>query len=482
MAIINGDVDMVATAVENAVYGSVSMVTHNTLKVARSYVAKIINDLLRHDVIASLSEDDFMGAIAGTSINPAGTDGLYTFTVILSKGRVSQTTETLYLVIEATQLTVPDPDAEEHRRLLEEAAQAINDAEYAFESAIDAIAMTQSIFDSFEKASNYVQNVVDGCLPPGVAVLFVDGPFNTAVAGDAANMAGTDGDYTFTVTFSNSLCTSFPIMKTLTIKATPFVIPVMSPQPQPIPPGPGPGPGPNVSNGNAVLFTTPTPTPTPKPTAKSAQGTSQQSSQQSNRAGQIDSINGEAPKAGFEFSDIAGHWSMEWVIKAVEAGLVSGYDDGTFRPDNNITRAEYTKLVIEAFDIRVNGAATMFEDVIGHWAEPYINEAANTYLIVGVGDGMFEPDAALTREDAITILLRILTYSNAEIAEASQSIDYFDASDISGYARTAVNRLSQSGIVSGDARGYFYPQANLKRSEAVKLIVASLELAKMIIL
>jgi hypothetical protein len=64
---------------------------------------------------------------------------------------------------------------------------------------------------------------------------------------------------------------------------------------------------------------------------------------------------------------------------------------------------------------------------------------------------------------------------NASKGDADYVIQFVDAGDISGYAREAVGRLSKAGIVSGNDRGYFAPQANLTRAEAVKLIVASLD-------
>jgi hypothetical protein len=171
------------------------------------------------------------------------------------------------------------------------------------------------------------------------------------------------------------------------------------------------------------------------------------------------------------------------VVKAAEIGFASGYEDGTFKPDVSVTRAEFTKLIvaafgIEAFNIRLGGSKTKFTDTVGHWAEPYIMEAAIANLIVGIGGELFDPDSTITREDAITILLRVLTFINVDTGGSVNSIDFIDAGDISGYAREAVGRLSRLGVVSGDDRGCFAPLARLTRAEAVKLIVASLDVSE----
>jgi hypothetical protein len=160
---------------------------------------------------------------------------------------------------------------------------------------------------------------------------------------------------------------------------------------------------------------------------------------------------------------------------AFELGFISGYEDGQFRPDNPVTRAEYTKIVLEAFEIRFGKTDTVFSDTVGHWAELYINEAAAKHLIVGVGEDRFEPDLPLARQDAATILLRVLTYLNVELVDSGAGIEFLDASDISGYARAAVSRMSKAGIISGDENGCFSPFDYLTRAEAVKLIVATLD-------
>ena len=191
------------------------------------------------------------------------------------------------------------------------------------------------------------------------------------------------------------------------------------------------------------------------------------------KAGGGSGIN-KQPANAAALSDIAGHWSEKWVLRAVEIGCVSGYPDGTFRPDTPVTRAEFTKLVMEAAGIVSEGPGMSFADTTGHWAEAHIDAAAGAGFILGVGGGMFDPDKTITREDAVTILARVIAYPSHDVTSGGGAGKAFkDAGEICDYARKAVNALSAMGIVEGDASGYFAPHANLTRAEAVKLIIAT---------
>ena len=180
------------------------------------------------------------------------------------------------------------------------------------------------------------------------------------------------------------------------------------------------------------------------------------------------------PATAAALSDIAGHWAEKWVLKAVGEGFVTGYPDGTFRPDRPVTRAEFTKLNIEAFGIMpdVADADISFSDVAGHWAESYIKNAAAKGLILGVGENRFEPDRTIAREEAATILSRVITRLADDFIPDGAAKEFKDADEISGYAREAVDALSAMGVAEGDGGGRFAPSASLTRAEAVKLIVA----------
>ena len=114
-----------------------------------------------------------------------------------------------------------------------------------------------------------------------------------------------------------------------------------------------------------------------------------------------------------DFSDVdASDWYNMAVSTATAAGIFEGYDDGTFGPDKPITRAEFATIASRFSSLEYNGEP-MFTDIAGHWAEEGINRAAVTGWVNGYDDGTFRPENAITRAEAITLINRVL-YRNID--------------------------------------------------------------------
>ena len=108
------------------------------------------------------------------------------------------------------------------------------------------------------------------------------------------------------------------------------------------------------------------------------------------------------------FTDVkAADWFNNAISTMSNAGIVNGYPDGSFNPNGNITRAEFAAMAIRFFqDAKVG--PSKFSDTIGHWAEEAINKAQAQGLITGYPDGTFRPDEPITRAEAMTIMNRVL--------------------------------------------------------------------------
>ncbi|MGZ9586838.1 S-layer homology domain-containing protein, partial [Paenibacillus marinisediminis] len=108
------------------------------------------------------------------------------------------------------------------------------------------------------------------------------------------------------------------------------------------------------------------------------------------------------------FSDVeATRWSNKYISTMQNAGIIEGYPDGSFHPFRSITRAEFAAIAarFDKLDERPN---TMFSDISGHWAEKYIASAANKGWIKGYPDGTFKPDQYITRAEAMTFINSVL--------------------------------------------------------------------------
>lgn len=108
------------------------------------------------------------------------------------------------------------------------------------------------------------------------------------------------------------------------------------------------------------------------------------------------------------YSDVSvNNWFNNAVCTLSNAGIISGYPDGSFQPNGKITRAEFATIASRFFDVTVSGADA-FPDISGHWARQYINEAAAIGIVTGYEDGTFRPQKLITRAEAMTMVNRTL--------------------------------------------------------------------------
>ena len=107
------------------------------------------------------------------------------------------------------------------------------------------------------------------------------------------------------------------------------------------------------------------------------------------------------------YSDVAaGSWYNNAISTMSNAGIVNGYPDGTFRPDAPITRAEMAKMI--SLFAKLDKTEDRFTDIAGHWAEAYIKLAAGNGWIEGYPDGSFKPQQSITRAETMTMINRVL--------------------------------------------------------------------------
>jgi hypothetical protein len=177
-----------------------------------------------------------------------------------------------------------------------------------------------------------------------------------------------------------------------------------------------------------------------------------------------------APVSAQLFSDVpASFWASHSIYELYGLGVVSGYPDGTFRPDGNITRAEFSVILVKAYKLPFTGA-NVFDDTAGHWAGDYVGAAYAAGVVSGYSENSFGPDDPITREQ-----MAVLIGKAAGIEAAAPEITFMDSDEISAWAREVLTAVAQSGIMQGYPEGTFYPQRNATRAEAVTVIVNALK-------
>lgn len=107
-------------------------------------------------------------------------------------------------------------------------------------------------------------------------------------------------------------------------------------------------------------------------------------------------------------------WAKGYVATAIKEGIIKGYEDGTIQPKRTITRGEMVAIIVRMLGIQVEGAKAEFKDVNESlWSAPYISVATELGFVNGYEDGTFKPDKGITRAEAFTISNRVLTFVDA---------------------------------------------------------------------
>lgn len=177
-----------------------------------------------------------------------------------------------------------------------------------------------------------------------------------------------------------------------------------------------------------------------------------------------------------DFIDLSdAEWAKDSIKKLAGDGIVSGYEDNSFKPNKEVTREEFITLIIRAFKLYDQNAECEFGDVSqDDWCYQYIASAAENDIISGFEDGSFGKGSSVSRQDAATILFRACRANSIYLNGAKS--DFTDNDEISEYAQEAIEALYSSGIVSGFEDGSVRPKAPLTRAQAVKMIELILSL------
>lgn len=173
-------------------------------------------------------------------------------------------------------------------------------------------------------------------------------------------------------------------------------------------------------------------------------------------------------KLSVTLKDISGHWAEANIKKLVALGAISGYPDGTFIPDSTITRAEFAAVLVKAFHLEAKGGK-VFSDTANHWAKDFIAAVASLGIVSGYPDGNFGPDEFITREQ-----MAVMTVKAAGLAGTAPELTFTDTRDISDWALEAVAVSTDSGIMKGYPDNTVRPGGSATRAEAVTVILNAL--------
>ncbi len=184
--------------------------------------------------------------------------------------------------------------------------------------------------------------------------------------------------------------------------------------------------------------------------------------------------NSNSNSTSLSFTDVADNfWGRDYIYDMASKGVVNGYPDSTFRPNNNVTRADFIIMLLRGMGIDISKAPqSNFTDV--NTAKYYANAigiAKDMGIASGNGDGTFSPESNITRQDMMILAKKALEIKtgSALTGDASVLEQFSDKADISPYAVDSLAAMVSEGIVNGMGDG-IAPKANTTRVQAVVII------------
>lgn len=178
-------------------------------------------------------------------------------------------------------------------------------------------------------------------------------------------------------------------------------------------------------------------------------------------------------KSNISFSDVSNQWFAKDVTLLANKHLVKGVKENTFAPNQTLTRAEFAAMIVRALGLPedVNKGVSFSDVKATDWHAGYVGAAAKAGIINGVGDGRFNPNGFVTRQEIAKMVVAAIQYAGGNLSAADKAAlaKFSDASKVSSWAVDAVAIAATKGILLG-ADGKLNPQGNSTRAEAATFI------------
>jgi hypothetical protein len=172
--------------------------------------------------------------------------------------------------------------------------------------------------------------------------------------------------------------------------------------------------------------------------------------------------------------DISGNWAEEHIIALVQQGVLGGYPDGSFRPNETVTRAEFAKMTAKAFNLSETKKLP-FQDVKDHWAADAISAVYAADLMQGVDDRSFQPERHVSRAEVTAVVMRFM---GLDQLLSSDELDHLTFSDVepTHWAAGSIDAADRLDILPPYFSGRFQPDAAATRAETAALLANTLRL------
>jgi hypothetical protein len=179
------------------------------------------------------------------------------------------------------------------------------------------------------------------------------------------------------------------------------------------------------------------------------------------------------------FGDVNHPWAQEAIGALAAREIINGVGENLFDPDASVTREQFAKMVVTMFDVLDSSAPLNFSDVdASGWSAAYIATAQKLGIVTGYEDNTFRPNQTITREEMSTILYRAAKNLGVNITPVKEGVTFTDDASIQSWAKEAVSEMQKAGILQGVGDNMFDPANNASRAQAAvaiyNMFVASL--------
>ena len=178
-----------------------------------------------------------------------------------------------------------------------------------------------------------------------------------------------------------------------------------------------------------------------------------------------------------QFADVKmNDWYYKYLVNLKDTGIVNGFDDGNFYPQNLVKREEFLKMLVIAAGLQLSDVSEGFADVkADDWFAPYVYTAKDNGIANGISENAFGVGVTISRQDMAVMIYNVLGLDT----DVSGNTDVFvDDNGIANYARKQVYAIKNLGLINGYENGEFKPSGYLTRAEATKVIFMLLEYLK----
>ncbi|MHB1042486.1 MAG: S-layer homology domain-containing protein [Eubacteriales bacterium] len=184
------------------------------------------------------------------------------------------------------------------------------------------------------------------------------------------------------------------------------------------------------------------------------------------------------------FDDMKGHWAREAVNDLASRLIINGVGNNSFTPGRDITRAEFAAIVVRALGLKVSNGVGFTDVKSGSWYYGAVAAAYKYGIVSGYGDGTFKPDSKITRQEAMAMIARAMKVAGMDTtitneAAAAELAKFIDGGNFSDWAKQPAAAVIRSGLVVG-SEGYTRPERNITRAETSAIVRRLLEKAGLI--